>query len=359
VGNALRALRDLGQSVWLDGVRRSQLEPGGYLASRVEADEVDGLTSNLAVLAQALATDDAYGAALRERRGAEPREALRQIVEHDVRAACDRLLPVHEASGGARGLVSVDLDPTRAVDTEEIVSEALLLAAEVDRPNVMVKVPGTESGTAALPRLLAEGVHVDVILLCSVGRYERVLDAYLDGLRRRADAGRPLGAVRSVASFLVSPVDVEVDVALGETHALLATAAIANARIAYRAFERAVAAPAFAELAHAGAAAQRLLWTATAAQNPALRDVVYVEELAGPDTVTALAETTLAAVRERAHIEDRLSGAGDEAQAQLRRLAEEGVDLAAVTAGLEADGVEHLVVSFESAVAAVERHVAA
>jgi transaldolase len=357
MSNPIHALRDLGQSVWLDSIRRSYLEPGGYLPELIAADELDGLTSNPTIFEQALAADPSYGEQLAELRGTDPRQALWSLMKADVAAACDLFLPVHQASGGTRGFVSIEVDPSKAFDTEETVSEALLLFREINRPNLMVKVPGTEAGLPALTRLIAEGVNVNVTLLFSVERYEQVAEAYVEGLERRAEAGEDLAAVASVASFFVSRVDTKVDELLGADHPALATAAIANARVAYDSFGRIFGGPAFTGLADAGARVQRPLWASTSTKNPSYRDVLYVEELVGPDTVNTMPEATLDAARDHAVVEDRLSGAGPEARAQLQRLAEEGIDLSQVTKELETEGVEKFVASFDAAVASVAAHV--
>jgi transaldolase len=358
MANPLHQLRALGQSVWLDSIRRSYLADGGYLQQLIDAEEVDGLTSNPSIFEVALAQDEAYAPQLAELRGADPREALWALMKADVQAACDRFLPLYEASEGARGFVSIEVDPSKAFDTEETVSEGLLLSAELDRPNLMVKVPGTEPGLAAITRLIGEGVNVNVTLLFSVARYEAVAQAYLDGLRRRADSGGDLAGVASVASFFVSRVDTKVDALLGDASPRLATAAIANARAAYGSFGRIFAGPEFTELAGAGARVQRPLWASTSTKDPRYSDVLYVEELAGPDTVNTMPEVTLDATRDHAQVEDRLSGTAEEAAFQLSRLADEGIDLAQITKELETEGVEKFVTSFDAAVATVAEHVA-
>ena len=355
--NPLQQLRELGQSVWLDAIRRSYLGPDGYLARLIAAGELDGLTSNPTIFEAAIAGDDDYGAQIAELAGSDPRDALWAIMKADVRAACDLFLPLHRESGGDRGYVSIELDPSKAFDTEQSVADGLMLANELDRPNLMVKVPGTEAGLAAVTRLTAEGVNVNVTLLFSVARYEAVIEAYLAGLRLRAELGGDLSHVRSVASFFVSRVDTKVDALLGAEHPRLATAAIANARVAYGSFQQAFGGAAFAELAEAGAAVQRPLWASTSTKNPAYRDVLYVEELAGPDTVNTMPESTLEAFRDHGVVEDRLTGAAGEARHQLQRLAEEGVDLDQVTKELETEGVEKFVASFESAVEALRARV--
>ena len=348
--NPLQQLHQLGQAVWLDSIRRSYLGPDGYLERLIAAGELNGLTSNPTIFEQAIAEDTDYDAAIAELAGSDPRDALWSIMKADVQAACDKFMTRYQESGGEHGHVSIELDPSKAFDTEESVSDALMLFNELDRPNLMVKVPGTEPGLEAITRLIAEGVNVNVTLLFSVARYEAVIQAYLAGLRRRADAGHDLSDVRSVASFFVSRVDGKVDALLGNDHPRLATAAIANARVAYGSFQDAFGGPEFAELAASGANVQRPLWASTSTKNPEYSDVLYVSELAGPDTVNTMPESTLDAFRDHGTVSDRISGAADEARAQLQRLAEDGVDLDQVTKELESEGVDKFIASFESAV---------
>jgi transaldolase len=348
--NPLQQLRELGQAVWLDSIHRAYLGPDRYLAQLIAAGELDGLTSNPTIFEQAIAEDTDYDEQIAELAGSDPRDALWTLMKADVRGACDAFLPHYRESGGEHGYVSIELDPSKAFDTEQSVSDGLLLFNELDRPNLMVKVPGTEPGLEAITRLIAEGVNVNVTLLFSVARYEAVIEAYLAGLRRRAEAGDDLGCVRSVASFFVSRVDTKVDALLSSDHPRVATAAIANARVAYGAFQDVFSGPAFAELADQGARVQRPLWASTSTKNPEYRDVLYVEELAGPDTVNTMPSSTLDAFRDHGVAEDRITGAAGEARAQLQRLAEEGVNLDQITKELEAEGVEKFVASFEAAV---------
>ncbi len=353
--NPLQQLQQLGQSVWLDSITRSYLEPGGYLPTLIAAGEVDGLTSNPSIFEKALGSDHSYDQQLAQLAGSDPRDALWALMKRDIAAACDLFLPLYEQSDGAKGFVSIEVDPAKAFDTEETVSEGLLLFRELDRPNLMVKVPGTEPGLGAIPRLLAEGVNVNVTLLFAVSRYEAVAQAYLDGVATCADRGGEVRRLASVASFFVSRVDSKVDEVLEQP--TVATAAVANARAAYEVFERIFRGPDFAELADAGARVQRPLWASTSTKNPRYRDVIYVEELAGPDTVNTMPEATLDAMRDHGVVEDRLSGAGGEARHQLQRLAEHGVDLAQITKELETEGVDKFIASFEAAVETVGQHV--
>ena len=355
--NPLQQLPDLGQAVWLDSIRRSYLEPDGYLPRLIRAREVQGLTSNPSIFEKALGDDHSYDEQLSELHGSDPRDALWSIMKVDVRDTCDLFLPLYDDSDGRHGQVSIELDPGNAFDTEESFTEGLALFSELDRPNLMVKVPGTEAGLAAVPRLLAEGVNVNITLLFSVARYEAVIAAYFDGLRQRAEASGDLRRLSSVASFFVSRVDSKVDAVLGPDHPRLATAAVANARAAYGSFQRAFDGPQWAELADLGAQVQRPLWASTSTKDPSYRDVIYVEQLAGPDTVNTMPESTMDAVRDHGVIEDRLSGAGEQARRQLQRLAEDGVDLDQVTKELETEGVEKFVASFEAATETVRQHI--
>ena len=355
--NPLTELQALGQSVWLDSIRRSYVQPGGYLTQLIDAGEIDGLTSNPTIFEGAIAKEASYAEQLRELAGADPREAFWELMTTDLKAAADAFLPLYRESGGTKGFVSIEVDPAKAFDTEATVADGLHLYHTMDRPNLMVKVPGTEPGLAAITRLLAEGVHVNVTLLFNVTRYEAVAQAYLDGLQQRAEQNKNLSAVSSVASFFVSRVDSKVDAILGEDHPLHAKAAIANARAAYGSFQRIFNGPEFAELAAAGARVQRPLWASTSTKNPKLSDVLYVEALAGPDTVNTMPEATIDATRDQATAADNLTDTADDARKTLDELAAEGIDLTQITKELEAEGVDKFVASFESAVETVAEHV--
>ena len=357
--NPIHQLRELGQAVWLDSIQRSYLEPGGYIPKLLEAGELCGLTSNPTIFEKALGSDHSYDEQLTELRGSDPRDALWAIMKRDMVQAADLFLPLYEASDGRDGYVSIELDPAKAFDTEESVADGLHLFAELDRPNVMIKVPGTEAGVPAVTRLLAEGVNVNVTLLFSVARYEAVASAFLEGVRKRLESGGDVRRLASVASFFVSRVDTKVDEQLGEGHPKLATAGIANARVAYGSFERIFGGPEFADLKAAGAQVQRPLWASTSVKNPDYRDVLYVEELSGPDTVNTMPEVTLDATRDHAVVEDRISGTGVEARHQLQRLSEEGIDFDQITKELEAEGIDKFVASFDAAVEGIRKHVAA
>lgn len=347
--NALHALDELGQAVWLDSIRRSYLADDGYLPRLVSAGELKGLTSNPSIFEKAIAGDDEYADQLREHAGDDARETLWAIMKSDVAAACDLFLPLYEETDGRHGQVSIEVDPSKAFDTEATVAQGRELFTEIDRPNLMVKVPGTEAGLPAISTLLADGVNVNVTLLFSVVRYEAVIEAFITGVRRRVDAGESVRRLTSVASFFVSRVDAKIDAALGEQQPP-DTVAVANARAAYGSFRSAFDSDEWQALAAQGARVQRPLWASTSTKNPNYPDTLYVDQLAGPDTVNTMPEETLAAVRDHGDITDRITGQAEAARAELEALADRGVDLPQITKELESEGVEKFVSSFESAV---------
>ncbi len=358
--NPLQQLNDMGQAVWLDSIKRSYLGDGGYVPGLIDAGELRGLTSNPSIFDTALGSDDAYDEQLRDLRGSDPRDALWSIMKRDVRGACEAFLPLWNDTDGRHGQVSIELDPSRAYDTDRSVSEGLALFAEIDRPNLMIKVPGTEPGLPAVTRLLAEGVNVNVTLLFSVARYDAVITAFMDGVRQRLERDEDVHRLTSVASFFVSRVDGKVDALFdgGAQPAAPLTAGVANARLAYELFlQRFGEDGEFAALAAEGARVQRPLWASTSTKNDAYSDVVYVEQLAAPRTVNTMPEDTIAATRDHADVADRVSDRSAEARAHLDRLRQEGMDLAQITKELEAEGVEKFEASFESAVRTVARHV--
>ena len=354
----LHQLADLDQAVWLDSIRRSYLEPGGYLPRLVDAGELKGLTSNPSIFEKAVGSSDDYDEQLADFAGGDAREALWTIMKADVKAACDLFLPVYDRTEGRHGQVSIEVDPAHAFDTAETVSQGRQLFSDIDRPNLMVKVPGTEAGLPAISTLLSEGINVNVTLLFSVPRYEDVIQAYFTGLRARLDENEDVSRVASVASFFVSRVDSKVDDAIGD-QPLPDTVAIANARAAYGSFSSAFASTEWADMQAAGARVQRPLWASTSTKNPHYPDTLYIDQLAGPRTVNTMPEETLEAVRDHADVADRITGRAEAARQQLEALNRHGVDLAQITKELETEGVEKFVTSFESAVATVAKKIGA
>jgi len=349
----LRALSEAGVAVWLDDLSRERLRSGD-LDRLVRERSVVGVTTNPAIFKAALADGAAYDEQVRDLalRGTDVGEALRAVTTWDVRAACDVLRGVFEASGGVDGRVSIEVDPRIAHDTARTVAEARALWWLVDRPNLYIKIPATRAGIPAVAQCLAEGISVNVTLIFSLDRYRDVMAAYLEGLERLRDAGGDPAAVQSVASFFVSRVDTEVDArlaALAEEDAAVAdraravrgAAAIANARLAYRAYQEVFAGERWEALRAAGAAPQRPLWASTGVKDPDYDDTRYVVELVAPGTVNTMPEATLEAVADHGRVRgDTVTGAHDDAQRVLDELAALGVDYDDVVEQLEREGVE-------------------
>jgi len=354
--SSLRALwDDHGQAVWLDFIQRSLVTDGG-LARLVAEDGVRGVTSNPSIFQQAIGRSREYDEALDAILADEPNATTEQIYEAlaftDIRLAADQLRGLYDASAGGDGYVSLEVNPHLAHDTARTVDEARRLWRAVDRPNLMIKVPATDRGVPAIATLIADGINVNATLLFSLRHYEGVARAYLEGLERCATPER----VASVASFFVSRVDTAVDgelEALGsaEALALRGTAAVANARLAYRRFRDLFGPRAFARLAGRGAKVQRPLWASTSTKNPAYSDVLYVEELIAPDTVNTIPTNTLEAFRDHGRPRASLEAGMADADAEVERLRALGVDLAAVTEKLQVDGVAAFARSFDALMA--------
>ncbi len=357
--NPLKQLwEDQKQAVWFDFIERALLSSGG-LARLVADDGVRGVTSNPSIFQKAIEGGDAYRTAVAELLADDPGMTTIDLYEalaiEDIRGAADVLETVFEASGGDDGYVSLEVSPHLAYDTEGTITEAERLWRYVDRPNLMIKVPATPEGIEAIERLIARGINVNATLLFSLGHYEAVAGAYLRGLEACAEPAR----VASVASFFVSRVDTKIDAALEsldtpEALDLRGKAAIANSKLAYRRFEELFGGEAFAPHAARGARVQRPLWASTSTKNPAYRDVMYVEELIGPDTVNTLPVATLEGFRDhgvvRASLREDLEGA-DQVLADLAAL---GVDIDAVTEELQVEGVAAFAASFDQLLAALD-----
>jgi transaldolase len=354
--NRLEQLAALGQSIWLDFIRRDILE-NGELAALI-AEGVRGMTSNPTIFEQAIDGSEAYDAQIRQLGpGADVHTLYDALTGEDIRRACDLFRPVYDRTGGDDGLVSVEVSPLLATDTDATVKEARRLWAAIDRPNVMIKVPATRAGLPAIRSLIAAGINVNVTLIFSQMRYEAVMDAYWDGIAERVAAGLSVRAVRSVASFFVSRVDTLVDRLLDEAAAsnpgrasdlaaLKGRAAVANAQLAYRRFQQRMASPAVAKLVAQGARPQRPLWASTSTKNPAYPDLLYVDTLVGPDTVNTVPPATLRAILDHALAERTVDRDFSGAEAVMAELRSAGIDMDAVTAQLEAEGVAAFEASF-------------
>lgn len=343
----LAQLSAAGVAVWLDDISRERLRTGN-LAELIRDRSVVGVTSNPTIFQKAITTGDAYDAQIRDlaQRGVDVGEAVRAITTWDVRATCDVLRPVYDATDGVDGRVSIEVDPRIAHDTERTVAEARALWWLVDRPNLLIKIPATVEGLPAISQALSEGISVNVTLVFALDRYDEVMDAFLDGVERAGRAGRDLSRLASVASFFVSRVDTEVDKRLDkigsdQAEALRGTAAVANARLAYQRYERTFGDDRWAVLAAAGARPQRPLWASTSTKDPSLPDTIYVTELVAPGTVNTMPEATIHAVHDHGVVPgDTVRGFYADAAQVLDRLAALGIDYDDVVDTLEREGVE-------------------
>jgi transaldolase len=347
----LQQLREHGQSPWIDFLSRSFLRDG-ELGGLVE-DGIVGVTSNPTIFQGAIAEGGAYDEQLREvlEREQDPKEVFLALAREDIRAACDVLRPVFERGESSRdGWVSLEVDPNLAYDRQRTVEEARRLHGMIDRPNLFVKIPGTEPGLDAIEDSIAAGIPINVTLLFSLERHRAAAEAYLRGLRRLRDEGGDLRRVASVASFFVSRVDTEADRRLEEIGGhdeLKGKLAIANAKLAYQSFKEIFSGEEWEELEHAGASAQRCLWASTSTKNPAYRDVLYVEELIGPHTVNTMPRETIEDFQDHGRVEPTLERDLDGAKRTLEAFADAGVDYDDVVAVLAREGVEKFAKSFK------------
>ncbi|MGJ9412464.1 transaldolase [Aeromicrobium sp. CF4.19] len=347
MNDRLKALRDAGVSIWLDDLSRERIESGN-LADLVSEGGVVGVTTNPTIFAAALSEGERYSEQVAELKaaGADVDTAVFEITTTDVQQACDVLRPAFDRTGGVDGRVSIEVDPGAARDTDRTVELAQKLWARVDRPNVFIKIPATEEGLPAIAATIARGVSVNVTLIFSLDRYRKVMDAYLFGLEQAAAEDRDLSTIHSVASFFISRVDAEVDKRLGEGHSLRGEAAIANARLAYEAYEKVFGGERFAALKAKGANRQRPLWASTGVKDPAYADTLYVTELVAPNTVNTMPEKTLQAFADHAEVPadgagwDTVSGTYDEARTVIAALEKEGISYDEVVLALENEGLE-------------------
>ncbi|MEW6208377.1 MAG: transaldolase [Acidobacteriota bacterium] len=365
--NPLVELNALGQSVWFDNIERSLITQG-HLKRMIEEDALAGVTSNPAIFEKAISGSDDYTEQLRElaHQNKTAIEIYESLAVRDIQMAADTLAPVYEKTEGADGFVSLECSPLLARDTRATIEEARRLWQWLDRPNVMIKIPGTAEGMPAIEQCISEGININVTLLFSIASYETTIEAYLRGLERCAEEGKALDRVASVASFFVSRIDTAVDKKLEEMIAesndetrsrlgsLAGRIAIANARMAYQRFKEVFHGPRFRALSEKGARVQRPLWASTSTKNPSYRDVYYVEELIAPQTVNTIPPQTLTAFRDhgraRISIEDHLT----EDRALLELLEKEGISLAEITQKVLDDGVRLFVEPFEKLLATIE-----
>ncbi|BBX44476.1 transaldolase [Mycobacterium cookii] len=351
----LAALSAAGVSVWLDDLSRQRLQSGN-LQELIDTKSIVGVTTNPSIFQAALSHGDAYDAQVAElaERGADVDATIRTVTTDDVRNACDVLAPQWEASSGVDGRVSIEVDPRLAHETDKTVQQAIELWKIVDRPNLLIKIPATKAGLPAITAVLAEGISVNVTLIFSVERHREVMDAYLAGLEKAREAGHDLSKIHSVASFFVSRVDTEIDKRLekigsDDAKALLGKAGVANARLAYAAYQEVfIGGDRFAPLEAAGARVQRPLWASTGVKNPDYSDTLYVTELVAPNTVNTMPEKTIDAVADHGEVTgDTITGTAALAQEVFDKLEAIGIDLTDVFLVLEDEGVDKFEASWK------------
>lgn len=362
--NATLKLLEFGQSVWYDNIQRSLLK-NGELAGMIQRGEIRGVTSNPSIFMNAITKSQDYDSSLLPlvKTGQSPEEIFFQLAIEDIQDAADLFLPLYQQSGGGDGYVSLEVNPFLANDTANTLAQVKKLWQRVNRPNLMIKIPATNKGLPAITAAIEAGINVNVTLIFALERYAEVMEAYIKGLETRVEAGLPIESIASVASFFVSRVDTKVDkrldklIQMGEKKAepLLGKAAIANARLAYVEYKQVFTAERFRKLKQNGARVQRPLWASTSTKNPTYRDVMYVEELIGPDTVNTIPPHTLVAFLEhgivRLSLEEDLEGARA-TQAGLESL---GISMREVTRELEEEGVQSFSDAFSVLLKAVDQ----
>jgi transaldolase len=346
----LHQLADHGQSVWIDFLSR-QLIHSGELARMMREDAVVGVTSNPTIFQKAISQGDAYDDQLREclERLEDPKEIYLHLTHDDVAEACDLLRSVWDAGHGKDGYVSWEVDPNLAYDYEATLAEAKRLHAAVDKPNLYVKIPATKPGLQAIEDMIALGKNINVTLIFSLERHKEVMEAYIRGLERLVESGGDPSTVASVASYFVSRVDTETDKrldAIGGHDDLKGKLGVANSKLAYQNYKQVFAGPRWEALAAKGATKQRCLWASTSVKNPAYRDVMYVEELIGPETVNTMPEETIEAFQDHGRVADTLETGLDEAHRLFDDLAAAGIDYDDVVRVLEEEGVQKFIDSF-------------
>jgi len=365
--NRLQELHDVGQSIWLDSIDRRMLHDG-ELDRRIREDALTGMTSNPTIFQKALASSNAYDDQIvgAEEDGLTSWELFELLETTDVRDACDSFAGVYSSTRGADGYVSIEISPGVSHNADAAVEEARRLWKTVDRPNVMVKVPGTVEGALAVRRLIAEGINVNITLLFAIEAHDRVIEAYMAGLEDRVKARQPIDGLASVASFFVSRVDTEIDKRLDAMIAkaqpaekerlqlLKGRAAIANAKLAYRLFRQKFSGPRWEALAKQGARVQRPLWASTSTKNPAYRDVMYVEELIGPDTVDTMPPATIEAFADHGAVEKTVDKKVSAAEGLLKEIEVAGISVREVTEKLLVDGIASFQKSFDELIAGLE-----
>lgn len=369
--NPLQRVGELGQSIWLDYIRRD-LMSGGGLKRLIDDDDLRGMTSNPAIFEKAISGSQDYASDIESGKGAgkDVLAIYEALSQKDVQTAADIFRPVYDKLDGADGYVSLEVNPHLALDADGTIEEGRRLWATLDRPNVFIKVPATKPGLKAIKQLISDGISVNVTLLFGVPRYRDVVEAYLSGLEARLAAGKPIERIASVASFFLSRIDTLIDpqleklIAAGGPRAALAKnalgeVAIASAKSAYHFYKEIFSSERFRKLASKGAWTQRLLWASTGTKNPAYSDVKYIEALIGPETVNTVPVETMDAYRDHGDPQARLECGTAEAMEIMRSLPELGIKIDDVTQHLEDDGIEKFNKPFDQLIAALTKQVSA
>jgi transaldolase len=342
VNERLAKMQELGQAPWVDELSREDIQSSAL--GRMIEDGIVGVTSNPAIFQKAIANSDLYDDQLQElaQKEEDPKEMFWGIARTDIQDACDIFMPVYERTGGQDGFISLEVQPDIAYDAQATIDEATRLHEMVDRPNLFVKIPATLPGLVAIEEMISRGRSINVTLIFSLERYREVARAYIRGVRRLVENGGDPSGVRSVASFFVSRIDTEADKRLEELGAddLKGKLAIANAKLAYKIFKDVFGGSRWRSLEERGANRQRLLWASTSTKNPDYSDVMYPENLVGPETVDTMPKSTIQAVMDHAEIRPTLEEGVEEAEELLKRLREVGLDYEDVTDVLETEGVQ-------------------
>lgn len=363
MSSPLARLSEMGQSIWIDNLSRTLIS-SGELERRIADDAVVGITTNPTIFQKALAGGDAYDDQLRELSATttDAKEIFVDLASTDVSRACDILHPVWERTDGGDGYVSIEVDPRFAFDTSATIEEAVRLHDTIDKPNLLVKIPATEPGLLAIEEMIARGKSINVTLIFSLDRYRAVADAYIRGLERFVEDGGDPSTVHSVASFFVSRVDTEADRRLDEIGGhedLKGTLAVANAKLAYAAYEEIFAGERWNALATRGGRTQRCLWASTSTKNPDYPDTLYVTSLIGPQTVNTLPDETIEAFQDHGEpVADAILQGVDTARTVFERFAAAGISYDDVCATLEREGVEKFEASFTDLIAGIEERLA-
>lgn len=354
--NPISKLTQLGQSIWYDNIQRQLLE-NGELKAMIERGDIRGVTSNPSIFNHAIAKSTDYDAALKPLAwaGWDAEKIFWQLAIEDIRSACDAFSPLYEETNGGDGYVSLEVSPDVAGDTEKTVAQAEQLWVRVARPNLMIKIPATEAGIPAIRKAIAAGLNINVTLIFSLARYAEVMNAYLSGLEERVAAGHPIDHIASVASFFVSRVDSKIDPKLPDGSPLKGKAAIANAKLAYDEYQKTFASRRWENLKVKGARVQRPLWASTSTKNPDYPDTLYVDNLIGPETVNTVPPATLDAFKDHGKAEITLTRDLEQAQNELKQLADAGISMDQVTRELEEEGVKAFADAFAQLMTTIDK----